>query len=313
MKNIRLIVIFLIGFIFVGCKTPPVQKVLPKLNQSVSFAADEPTFRIYFPQFYDEKGEVHGGDGIVMILPDDTVIIIDGFVAEAAPQYIEFIKSLNITKVDYLIVTHYHSDHIGSLKDIINTFEVRNVYTNGVTIRTNRALDLDKLILEKNINHKILTQGDHIDFNADCYGDILWPNYTKEQRDDIVYNPGKGEKKINNSSLVTKLQYKDFSILFPGDIYHDAERYLVKEYGDKLKSTILKCSHHGEWFTANDFDFVKTVNPDYGIQQDNCYLTARIASIYRRAANAPVLYRVTKGYILIETNGKDYSISEYTY
>lgn len=310
MKNIKLIVIFLIGLIFVGCKTPPVQKVLPKLNQSVSFAADEPTFRIYFPEFYDANGKVYGGDGIVMILPDGQVIIIDGFVAGAAPQYIEFIQSLNITKVDYLIATHYHGDHIGSFKDIINTFEIGKIFTNGAPISNNATIELNNIAEKKNITQIILKQGDHIDFSSEIYTDIFWPNLSEQDKYDAMYNPGKTAKKINNTSLVAKITYKDFTIIFPGDIYHSVERQLVSEYGDQLKATILKAAHHGEWYTANDFDFVKAVNPDYGIQQDNCYITARIDSIYRRAANAKVLYRLTPGYILIETNGKEYSISE---
>ena len=309
----KIVYLLLTSLLFIGCKTPPVQKVLPKINQNTVFTATEPKLRLYFPEFYDEKGVAYKGDGTVIILPDNQVIVIDGFVPEAGPQYVEFIKSLNITKIDYIIITHYHKDHIGGLHDVINNFEVGTVFSNGVTIRTELALNLNSLIQQKNINHIVVSQGDHFDFNDDCYADILWPNFTQAEKDDIVYNPGKGEKKINMSSIVTRIQYKDFSIIFPGDLYHEGEMKLVNKYGDKLKSTILKCSHHGEWYTANDFRFVETVAPEYGVIQDNRYITARIASIYRRAAKAPILYRLTPGYMLIESNGKEYSISETSY
>jgi competence protein ComEC len=129
---------------------------------------------------------------------------------------------------------------------------------------------------------------------------------------DLFYHPGRTEKKINLSSLVTKISFKDFSILLPGDIYKKGEKQLIKLYGSELQSTILKASHHGEWYTANYPEFVKMVKPDYGIIQDNRYITAVISNVYKKAGSR-ILYRLSSGYILIETDGKKYSITEHSF
>lgn len=312
MKKTNLCSLVLLPFLFFSCKTPPIQKVLPTINNNVVYTTPQKTIRIYFAQFYDEQGKVFNGDGTVIILPDDKVMVIDGFVVESADQYVEFIKSLNISKIDYLIGTHYHGDHIGSFPKIIQNFEIGTLYTNGAPIMNDATKALDKITEEKELTQNVLKKGDHLDLCNDCYIDIFWPDLTEQDKYNAMYNPGRTEKLINNTSLVTKLTYKDFSIIFPGDIYHSVEKHLVEEYSDQLKATILKAAHHGEWYTANYPLFVQTVSPDYGVIQDNRYITSRISNIYKKAGSK-ILYRLTPGYMLIESNGIDYNISETSY
>ena len=312
MKKTNLGTLVLLPFLFLCCKTPPIQKVLPTINNNTVFIKSGKTLRIYFAQFYDEKGKVFNGDGTVIKLPDDKVMVIDGFVPEAADQYVEFIKSLGITKIDYLIATHYHGDHIGGFPAIIENFEIGTLYTNDAPISNIATTELNKITEKKQITQQVLKKGDHLDLCEECYADIIWPDLTEKEKYDAMYNPGRTEKKINCTSLVTKITYKDFSIIFPGDIYHSVEKQLVEEYGDQLKATILKAAHHGEWYTANYPLFVQTVSPDYGVIQDNRYITSRISNIYKKAGSK-ILYRLTPGYMLIESNGIDYTISETSY
>ena len=299
----------LFSCIFCSCKTPPVQKVVQTLSNQIIVNKSTKNLKIYFPEFYDVNGKVYNGDGIVMILPDDQVIVMDGFVPAAAPQYINFLHSLNITKIDYLIGTHYHYDHVGTFPELMKNFKIVNFYSNGAPISNSSSPLIEQALNEYNINHIVLKEGDRLDFLPDCFAKIYWPSLTEQDKYDVKYNPGRTEAKINLTSLVTKLTYKDFTILFPGDIYKKGEKQLVKKYGDELKSTILKASHHGEWYTANLIKFVNTVSPDYGIIQDNRYITRVISAIYKNAGSK-ILYRLTPGYILIETDGINYTISE---
>ncbi len=305
---------------FSSCKTPSVEKKhfsvskeLSAVNQAdlsrSAVSNSEQKLKIYFPQFFDEQHEVFEGDGVVIILPDNKVVVIDGFVPKAEKEYIAFIKKLAISKIDYLIGTHYHNDHIGTFPDLIDSFEIGIFYSNGAPIKNPESVLLQEKLLEKKINQIVLKEGDEIAFTEDCGAKIFWPNLSEQDLYDVMYNRGKTEAKINLTSLVTKIIYKDFSIMFPGDIYKKGEKQLVQKYGSELHSTILKASHHGEWYTANWPKFVKTVNSDYGIIQDNRYITSVINRVYKKAGS-PILYRLTPGYILIETNGHNYSISE---
>ena len=302
----------LISCLFCGCKTPPVQKVLAASPSRSVLSENNSKLKIYFPEFYDENGKVYNGDGTVIILPDDKVIVIDGFKPGAAEQYIAFLHSLNITRIDYLIATHYHADHIGTFPELIQNFEIGVFYSNGAPIDNSASPLLLDAIKEKQIEHIILKEGDDVEFCPEVTAHIFWPTLTEQDLYDVMYNPGRTEAKINLTSLVTKITYNNFTILFPGDCYKKGEKALVEKYGDQLKSTILKCSHHGEWYTANLPLFVQTVSPEYGIIQDNRYITNVISNIYKKAG-AKILYRLTPGYMLIETDGINYTISETSY
>ena len=98
----------------------------------------------------------------------------------------------------------------------------------------------------------LVNQGDRINIEKDVYIDVLWPNKEKL----IFENP------LNNNSIVCKLKYYDFSILFTGDIEEIAEKKILEEYQNSsvLNSTILKLAHHGSK-TSSVEAFLERVNP----------------------------------------------------
>lgn len=310
MKRNRLIILFSAFFsLLVGsCKTPPITELESSFNFTPLSSFSE-KIQFYFPEYYDDNNVCYKGDGSVIILPNKKVVLIDGFVSDAAEQHIAFLKNLGISKIDYLIATHYHGDHIGSFPKIIKEFKIVNFYSCGAPINTATSDNLVKTLEEYKIPQTVLKQGDKLSFTKDCYIDVLWPNLTEEDKYNAMYNPGKTAAIINLTSLVFKLHYKDFSILFTGDVYKKGDKAITKKYGDKLKSDILKAPHHGDFYTANNFTFIKAVNPDYSIIQDNRYITSIISSRYKRAGSE-ILYRLTPGYILIESDGNGYSISQ---
>lgn len=299
-------------FLFFSCKTPPITEFADTLTPDIELDKQEGSLKVYFPEFYDDEGKVYAGDGIVIVFPNNKVCVIDGFVVGAAEQYIAFIKSLGITKIDYLIATHYHGDHIGSFPELVKNFEIGEFYSNGAPTKSKASFALLYLISQYKIPKYQLSAGDSLDFSEKCHADIIWPTLSLQDIYDVCYNPGRTAAKVNLSSLVIRLTYEDFSIMFPGDIYKKGDRALSKCYGDKLKTTILKAPHHGEWYTANSKAFVRSVSPDYAVIQDNRYITRTISNLYKKAGSK-ILYRLTPGYILIESDGKDYKITETTF
>ena len=90
---------------------------------------------------------------------------------------------------------------------------------------------------QKLINVIVVGKGDRFKIENDVYFDILWPN-----NDNLI-----SENSLNNNSIVCKMCYKDFSILFTGDIEKIAEEQILKEYKNNLqilKSNVLKVAHH---------------------------------------------------------------------
>ena len=110
-----------------------------------------------------------------------------------------------------------------------------------------------KIVIDKKINVYVVQKGERINIEKDLYIDILWPN----EKDMIVDNW------INNNSLVFKLVYKDFSIMFTGDIEEEAEKAILEQYSNninKLQANVLKIAHHGSK-TSTTEDFLKKVSP----------------------------------------------------
>ena len=107
---------------------------------------------------------------------------------------------------------------------------------------------------EENVNIILVEAGDKIQIENNLYLDVLWPN----SKYYISENP------LNNNSLVCKLKYKDFSMLFTGDIEEIAEKETLKLYKDRLKANVLKVAHHGSK-TSTSKEFLKAVSPQIAL------------------------------------------------
>ena len=107
---------------------------------------------------------------------------------------------------------------------------------------------------EENVNIILVEAGDKIQIENNLYLDVLWPN----SKYYISENP------LNNNSLVFKLKYKDFSMLFTGDIEEIAEKEILKLYKDRLKANVLKVAHHGSK-TSTSKEFLKAVSPQIAL------------------------------------------------
>ena len=149
-----------------------------------------------------------------------------------------------------MIISHFDQDHVGGLITVLEELSVKNVIIGKQFENSDNYEKFLKIIKEKKINVKVVEEGTKINIENNLYFDVIWP--TKEQ--------AVSENSINNNALVCKLNYKDFSMLFTGDIEKQAEQVLVSKYGksDILKSTILKVGHHGSK-TSSTQEFLELV------------------------------------------------------
>lgn len=188
--------------------------------------------------------DVEQGDAL-LIQTDDENILIDTGDASARDKLFQQLETFNIERIDKLILTHPHADHIANAYSLLFQTPVGEIYDNGQISSSIYYKRYVKACKEQNIPRYTLRDGDYF-FLAD--GAYLFSSRSQDF------------KNINDSSLVLRLVYGDFSMLFTGDIESDIETELWQNY--TLQSTVLKAAHHGSK-TSNSIDFVKAVNPKY--------------------------------------------------
>lgn len=191
--------------------------------------------------------DVGQGDSIFIELPNNETMLIDAAESYQSENIINYLKNLNYQKIDYVIGTHPHTDHIGGLKDIINTFEIGKIYMPKVVSTTKTYENLLQTIKDKNFKINTAKAGTTIIDTDNLKINILAPNnetYTE----------------LNNYSVVTKITYGTTKFLFMGD----AEKLSENEIKEDVTADVIKIGHHGS-NTSSGINFIKKVNAKYGI------------------------------------------------
>lgn len=196
------------------------------------------------------------GDAVLVQTKTQNILIDTSDTDERNKLRAELNKA-GIKKIDKLILSHAHADHIGGAKLAIEEYNVKEVYNEGID-RGNYNVYKGYISAaeKKKIPVKTLKQGDKLNFGGKVSFEVFYP--TEDSRDKYAK-----DKDYNNTSIVGKLTYGEFSMLFTGDAEKPAENEILNsKYKTKLKSTILKAPHHGSKTSATA-DYMKAVNPDY--------------------------------------------------
>ncbi|MBR4151360.1 MAG: MBL fold metallo-hydrolase [Selenomonadaceae bacterium] len=213
--------------------------------------------------------DVGQGDAILIQTKSQT-ILIDASDTDERDLLVDELERFSVTKIDKLILTHPHADHIGSAKALINPskkeitanpylekISVDEVYDNGIASTSPLYKSYLKAVDTKGIAHHSLTVGDTLDFGDGVKFNVLYP--TPELVNAV--NNGGWKSDPNNESVVGKLTYKKFSMIFTGDAEKQVEKEILANNKTKdLKCDVLKSGHHGS-YTASSKEFVAAVNP----------------------------------------------------
>ncbi len=193
--------------------------------------------------------DVDQGDSI-LIEYKDKKILIDG-----GPEYTEkklkgYLKEKKIKKLDYVIATHPHEDHIGGLDKIIKSFKIGNFYAPKKIESTKSFYDVVKALRDKNL--KIYNTSSPYNITLDNEAGLYFLSPDNDTYDNT-----------NNYSIVILLKYKDVSFLFAGDAEKEIEEELLLKYKG-LKAQVLKLGHHGSK-TSSSMEFISSLSPNYGV------------------------------------------------
>ena len=222
-------------------------------------------------------------------------MLIDAGNNEDGKNIVKFLKDKRISKLDYIVGTHYDEDHIGGLDDIIENFDIGKFYlSNGGELGPN-YYNLEKAAKKKNLAITIPKVGDKIDF-----GDVDMEVMAASKFD------GKND---NNASVVIQAKYGSRKYLFMGDLEKQEE---AKRKWNEVD--VLKAGHHGS-NTSSTQEFLNQVKPKYvfvSAGKNNKYRLPNVKAMERIEKTGAKIFRtdVNESSFWLTSNGNDIDIKE---
>lgn len=245
--------------------------------------------------------DVGQGDAILVEKGEEQVLI-DGGPDTSVLSKLGGVMPFWDYKIEYLILTHPHADHLVGLVEVAKRYEIGQIISSDATHTTGEYLEWLKTIKEKNIPHKVGVKGEKWEV-GDCSiiceeWEIFYPEESFKDRK--VDN-------LNNTSVVAKMTYGDFSVFLPGD----AEREVLDRVAsdNNIDSDVLKVAHHGSdnGLTSN---FLKAISPELAVisvGKDNKYGHPGKNTL-ELLKNLKVLRTDLNGDIKLTSNGKNFWI-----
>jgi len=287
------------------CVFSNTRKLLLLIITSILFIACSTTDRIHVetgdPKTYKEITlhfiDVGKGDSTLINLPDGKNILVDSGSPAKAPGLVKYLRSIGTRRIDHLIFTHPHDDHIGGVFNILSEFEIGNFYDNGFSnFHSSIYRDYLKSVRNDLAKYRILQAGEQILF--------------EELKIEVINPLLPPVGNLNEDSIVLRLHYGDVRVLFSGDMGKIGERRLLN-IGTELSSHVLKVGHHGADNACSE-EFLAAVGPQAAvitISAVNDYARPEPGTLNSLERAGVKVYRTDlNGHIILKTNGKVFSL-----
>jgi competence protein ComEC len=301
MNKIKVFFVFLLLVFLAGCNVSVDTNIPIETNTDTDTGDKNENYDLKI-HFID----VGQADSILIQLPNHETILIDAGNNNDADLVVNYIRSQNITKIDYVIGTHPHEDHIGGMDAVIDTFEIGEIYMPAKTSNTQTFLSVLESIEAKDLSITEAKTGVNV-FNTTVNQLVLKA---------LIIAPVKTNyHEINDHSAVLKLTYGETSYIFTGDSEEASEHDLV-ESGINIQADVLKVGHHGS-ITSSSQEFLDAVNPSIAVISvglNNSYKHPGQATVDKLEALNAAIYRTDEdGTIIITSNGSKIKVNDNVY
>lgn len=235
--------------------------------------------------------DVGQGDSALIQCPNNKAnILIDSY------NNLDYLKSLGIDNIDYIFLSHFDNDHMGSITDVVEEFNVKRIYCSYYSDKSKIDCKIINYLYPLKAFDELSIEGIKIDVLGPCN------DYQNE----------------NANSLVLKIFINNYSFLFTGDIDIEVEKDMINNLENKLKSDVLKVPHHGS-NTSSSIEFIDKVHPTYSVisvSEYNYYglpnkeIVERldlISDLYLTKTNGNISFVINENEIKIKTYKNAYS------
>lgn len=233
-------------------------------------------------------------DAFVLKTKNHTIIIDTG-VEDYGQKIVDYLKEQNITVVDYMIITHFDSDHVGGADKVIKEIEVKNVIQSDCPQTSEDYKEYIAALAKKNITPVTLRQD--LTFILDDTQFTIYP----------PQNTTYADNQSNNSSLVTSVVHGINTFLFAGDSQSARLQELMKQ--GNLAHTFLKVPYHG-FYQKNLTEFLNQVKPEYAVITSSDKLPESEVTVSALEALGTKIYYTKNGNITFLCDGKDIIVKQ---
>lgn len=198
--------------------------------------------------------DVGQGDAALVQFPNGKTMLVDGGPPESATALIGKLRQLKVARIDYLVATHPHSDHIGGFVKLLNTLPVGEVWDPGFVYDSPVYLDYLRAVKRSGAKFRTVGTGYQATPAPNCQMEVFAPSkpFLRGTRSDA-----------NNASIVMRLRFGKVRVLFTGDIEREGRARIYRQGAD-LRAEVLKVAHHGS-YNGTDLAFLNRVRPRIAI------------------------------------------------
>ena len=251
------------------------------------------------PIHTEGTAEVHfidvGQGDCTFVISDGKTLLIDTGEKEYAQKICEYIGNQGIDKIDYMLLSHPHSDHMGGASEIIDNIDVENIILPKLPYDMNPTSKFYESFL-------LSVKNNGLKLTAALPGSIYEIGECKLE----ILSPVNEYSDLNNFSAAAVLTHGADSFLFTGDIEKKSEKDII-ETGRLSQIDVLKAAHHGS-STSNSREFLEITDPDYAVimcSQGNSYNHPNKDAVERIRKHTDRIYRTDLDGTIVFTSSED--------